>query len=81
MEQHSGVKAPHGLSDGERSALAERPIRRSISWRWITELGDETTEFHRLHGPRVRDLLTTGWISMGLVIVSWIVERWLAGAM
>ena len=60
-----------------KSAL-ERTHRRTVSWRWISELGEETTEFHRVHGPRLRDLRTTGWISMGLVILSWVIEGWLA---
>jgi hypothetical protein len=45
----------------------------------MNETAADTTEFRRLSGPSMRDLITPGLISMGLVILSWVVERWLAG--
>ena len=45
----------------------------------MSDTTTDTTEFRRLSGPSMRDLVTPGLISMGLVILFWVVERWLAG--
>jgi hypothetical protein len=48
---------------------------------WISKSAADTAQFRRLDGPSFRDLMVPGLISMGLVILSWIAERWLAGSL
>jgi len=48
---------------------------------WISKNAADTTQFRRLGGPSLRDLLVPGLISMGLVILSWLAERWLGGSL
>jgi len=48
---------------------------------WISKNSADTAQFRRLDGPSLRDLLFPGLISMGLVILSWLAERWLGGSL
>jgi hypothetical protein len=54
---------------------------KKISWMWISKSAADTAQFRRLGGPSFSDLLLPGLISMGLVILAWVVERWLGGSL
>jgi hypothetical protein len=54
---------------------------KKISWMWMGKNAADTAQFRRLSGPSLGDLVVPGLISMGLVILSWLAERWLRGSL